>query len=195
MPLNARFRVSDASLMSGTKVTYQCDEGYELFGEKTRVCSDKGVWMGDLPFCGTNIALRKPTNQSTTVRGGSAANANDGEITTVHDGRQCTETLKEVSPWWKVDLLRPYVVKLVRITTRGCCGHQPLRDLEIRVGNSSFDLQKNPLCAWFPGTLEEGATKVFQCARQLVGQFVFLQLVGVDGSLSLCEVEVFSTEG
>ncbi|GBP96705.1 hypothetical protein EVAR_54898_1 [Eumeta japonica] len=32
-------------------------------------------------------------------------------------------------------------------------GHQPLQDLEIRVGNSSTDLQRNPLCAWFPGTI------------------------------------------
>lgn len=34
-----------------------------------------------------------------------------------------------------------------------CAGHQPLQDLEIRVGNSSSDLQRNPLCAWFPGTI------------------------------------------
>lgn len=33
------------------------------------------------------------------------------------------------------------------------------------------------------------------CARALVGQYVFLQLVGVEGSLSLCEVEVFATDG
>lgn len=34
-------------------------------------------------------------------------------------------------------------------------GHQPLQDLEIRVGNSSSELQRNPLCAWFPGTIGE----------------------------------------
>lgn len=32
-------------------------------------------------------------------------------------------------------------------------GHQPLQDIEIRVGNSSAELQRNPLCAWFPGTI------------------------------------------
>lgn len=42
---------------------------------------------------------------------------------------------------------------------------------------------------------DEGITKTFTCARPLVGQHVFLQLVGVEGSLSLCEVEVFTTEG
>lgn len=42
---------------------------------------------------------------------------------------------------------------------------------------------------------EEGVTKTFTCARTLIGQHVFLQLVGVEGSLSLCEVEIFSTDG
>lgn len=42
---------------------------------------------------------------------------------------------------------------------------------------------------------EEGITKTFMCARALVGQYVFLQLVGVEGSLSLCEVEIFATNG
>lgn len=106
-----------------------------------------------LLFSGTNIAFRKPANQSTTVRGGNAQNANDGEKSTEHDGKRCTETQKEVSPFWQVDLLRPSPIKAVRVTTRGCCGHQPLQDLEIRVGNSSSDLQRNPLCAWFPGTI------------------------------------------
>jgi hypothetical protein len=72
---------------------------------------------------GTNVAFRKPANQSTTVRGGPASNGNDGERTTVHEGKRCTETMKEASPWWMVDLLRPYPVGVVRVTTRGCCGN------------------------------------------------------------------------
>lgn len=69
------------------------------------------------------------------------------------DEQKCSETQKEASPWWKVDLLAPQTVRVVRITTRGCCGNPPLQDVEIRVGNSSFDLQRNPLCAWYPGTV------------------------------------------
>lgn len=71
---------------------------------------------------GINVAVRKPANQSSTIRGGSAINANDGDKTTVHDGKRCTETMKELSPWWQVDLLKPYPIKIIRITTRGCCG-------------------------------------------------------------------------
>lgn len=71
---------------------------------------------------GINVATKKPTNQSSTVRGGAATNANDGEKTTVHDGKRCTETMKETSPWWQVDLLRAYPIRVIRVTTRGCCG-------------------------------------------------------------------------
>ncbi|XP_057653656.1 sushi, von Willebrand factor type A, EGF and pentraxin domain-containing protein 1 [Diorhabda carinulata] len=193
IPLNSKLTLSSTKLEQGTVATYQCDEGYESFGETKTTCSASGKWIGEPPFCGINVAYRRPSNQSTTVKGGSALNANDGDKSTEHDGKRCSETQKETSPWWQVDLLKPYPVKVIRITTRGCCGHQPLQDLEIRVGNSSSDLQKNPLCAWFPGTIDEGVSKTFTCARVLVGQHVFLQLVGVEGSLSLCEVEVFSS--
>lgn len=194
VPVNARVSLSRPELTPGTIAKYVCDEGYETFGTTELECSTKGHWQGELPFCGTNIAFRKPANQSTSVRNALAGNANDGDQSTEHNGRRCSETQKEVSPWWRVDLLRAYPVKVVRVTTRGCCGHQPLQDLEIRVGNSSSDLQRNPLCAWFPGTIDEGVTKTFTCARSLVGQYVFLQLVSVEGSLSLCEVEVFTTD-
>lgn len=104
-------------------------------------------------FSGTNVAFRKPVNQSSSTRAGPGSLANDGKVGNENpDEQQCSETLKETSPWWRVDLLTPQTVRVVRITTRGCCGHQPLQDLEIRVGNSS-DLQKNPLCAWYPGTI------------------------------------------
>ncbi|XP_044588526.1 sushi, von Willebrand factor type A, EGF and pentraxin domain-containing protein 1 isoform X2 [Cotesia glomerata] len=191
--MNSKVSLSNDSLSAGTLATYTCDAGYELFGQPTTTCSSRGRWQGELPFCGTNVGFRKPANQSTTVRGGDASHGNDGDTGTEHDGKRCTETQNEPSPWWKVDLLKAYSVKVVRVTTRGCCGHQPLQDIEIRVGNSSVELQRNPLCAWFPGTIEEGITKTFICARALVGQYVFLQLVGVEGSLSLCEVEVFAT--
>ncbi|KAF0761516.1 sushi, von Willebrand factor type A, EGF and pentraxin domain-containing protein 1, partial [Aphis craccivora] len=116
VPVNAKL------VRDGAKATFVCDDGYRLFGSESITCSSNGAWTGDLPFCGTNVAVHKPTNQSTTARGGSPGNANDGDPTTVHDGRRCTETLKEPSPWWSVDLLQPYPVRAVSITTRGCCG-------------------------------------------------------------------------
>lgn len=93
-------------------------------------------------------------NQSSSTRAGPASLANDGKLGNENpDEQKCSETQKEPSPWWRVDLLTPQTVRVVRITTRGCCGNPPLQDLEIRVGNSSYDLQRNPLCAWYPGTV------------------------------------------
>ena len=60
---------------------------------------------------------------------------------------------------------------------------------------TSPTLQQNRLCAWFPGTLEEGVEKDFKCARPMTGRYVFIQMVGVEGALSLCEVQVFSSQG
>ncbi|KAM7347402.1 CUB and Sushi multiple domains furrowed [Cochliomyia hominivorax] len=194
VPLNAKVQtVLDGSSILEAK--YECDSGYELFGPTSIKCDARTGWEKELPFCGTNVAYRKPVNQSSYTRAGPAHYANDGQPGNKNpDGQQCSETQKEPSPWWRVDLLTPQAVRVVRITTRGCCGHQPLQDLEIRVGNSSADLQRNPLCAWYPGTLDEGITKTFTCARPLVGQYVAIQLVGVEGSLSLCEVEVFTND-
>uniref|UniRef100_A0A336K2F8 CSON012544 protein n=1 Tax=Culicoides sonorensis TaxID=179676 RepID=A0A336K2F8_CULSO len=194
VPLNAKVTTQSKEGIGITEARYECDSGYELFGSSTIQCDPIRGWTKELPFCGTNVAYRKPTNQSSSTRGGPATYANDGKLGNQNpDGQECSETLKEASPWWKVDLLAPQMIKVVRITTRGCCGHQPLQDLEIRVGNSSTDLQRNPLCAWHPGTLDEGTTKEFLCARPLIGQFVAIQLVG-EGSLSLCEVEIFSND-
>lgn len=44
----------------------------------------------------------------------------------------------------------------------------------------------------FPTAIGDAETKLFQCAKVLTGQYVFVQMVGVESSLSLCEVEVFS---
>lgn len=116
-----------------------------------------------------NVAYGKPTNQSSTIRGGDSRNANDGDVSTVHESKFCTETKVEQSPWWMVDLLQPYEVKVIRLLTRGCCGHSQLHDLEIRVGNSSTP-SGNKLCAWFPGTLDDGTSKDLPCATAIKGR-------------------------
>ena len=35
----------------GSEATYECDEGFELVGEATRVCEATGEWSGDEPVC------------------------------------------------------------------------------------------------------------------------------------------------
>lgn len=193
IPLYATVTLSNENRTAGTTATYICDDGYQLFGQISIVCGTDGKWSGELPYCAVNVAYGKPSNQSSTSRGGEANHANDGDTTTLHENKFCSETKVESSPWWQVDLLQPYEVRIVRVITRGCCGHQPIHDLEIRIGNSS-SVQGNRLCAWYPGTLDDGITKDFSCAYPIVGRYVYIQMVGIQGSLSLCEVMVFTTQ-
>ena len=84
-------------------------------------------------IAGSNVALRKSANQSSTARGGSALNAIDGDRSVHHDvggtGGRCSETNSEVSPWWMADLMKSYPVYAVRITSRSCCGNHGNRIL------------------------------------------------------------------
>ena len=48
-------------------------------------------------------------------------------------------------------------VKHVRITTR-CCDDLPVKNLEIRVGNSKVH-KDNAMCNWVPGLLKERETR------------------------------------
>ncbi|KAK7078998.1 C-type lectin (CTL) or carbohydrate-recognition domain (CRD) [Halocaridina rubra] len=41
---------------------------------------------------------------------------------------------------------------------------------------------------------QEGTTKELACFGPMTGRYVFVQMVGVESSMSLCEVEVFSTQ-
>ncbi len=129
-------------------VRYSCDAGYELFGEAERSC-EGGEWefeedeeeaggVEGLPtHCAVNVALGRPASSSSeSGAGGAASNAVDGRRATVHEGNKCTETESEKSPWWTVDLLAPYPVMHVRLTTR-CCDDLPVKKAEVRVGNSS----------------------------------------------------------
>lgn len=53
VPPNARVSLSNnADITPGTVVTYECDEGYELFGAHQRECTLRGDWTTEPPFCG-----------------------------------------------------------------------------------------------------------------------------------------------
>ena len=82
-------------------------------------------------------------------------------------------------------------VKHVRITTR-CCDDLPIKNVEIRVGNSTT-YKDNPLCNWLPGTQKEGDKILVDCVSEdTAGRYVSLLMTGTNAILSLCEVEVFS---
>ena len=112
------------------------------------MCGADGKWSGQLPLCATNVAYRKPVNQSTISRGGNGEKANDGSLSSL--AGECSKTLDQGSPWWVVDLLQRYEVAVVKITSSD--DDPPLQDLEVRVGDST-NYQQNRLCAWLPGNM------------------------------------------
>ena len=73
-------------------------------------------------FLGINLALGKPTEQSSFHSGypGPSSYAVDGFHNTDPSGISlfCTHTLKEAYPWWAVDLEGIYNVSIVRVMNR-----------------------------------------------------------------------------
>ena len=81
----------------------------------------------------SNIALFKPTSQSSTIEVSYASNAVDGKKDNLNY-KKCTHTYEESDPWWRVDLGRVEPVAEVNILNRGdCCGAR-LNGAEMRVG-------------------------------------------------------------
>ena len=82
-----------------------------------------------------NLALGKPTQQSTTFSSISeSSNAVDGFKITIYNGH-CAHTKVEKNAWWQVDLGRKEIVTSVRVTNRGdCCGER-LSKFDVRVGD------------------------------------------------------------
>ncbi|XP_072000079.1 fucolectin-1-like [Engystomops pustulosus] len=138
-----------------------------------------------------NIALQGRATQSSIYSGTtSAINAVDGNLDSNFYHGSCSCTNIEVSPWWRVDLLRPHKISHIIITNRGdCCGER-LNGARILVGNSlENNGNNNPSCAEIR-SIPNGGTKTFQC-NNMVGQYVNIILQGKTNYLQLCEVQVY----
>ena len=64
----------------------------------------------------TNLALHKPTWQSSTAYAGDSSRAVDGNTYSAYNSRSCTQTLNDEKPCWIVDLQSKYIIKHVQIT-------------------------------------------------------------------------------
>ncbi|CAI9620751.1 unnamed protein product, partial [Staurois parvus] len=92
-----------------------------------------------------NVALGGRATQSSIYRNlgegylTAAINAIDGNQNSAFSYGSCSCTHNDLSPWWRVDLLKPYSIAYITITNRGdCCGER-LSGAEILVGNSLND--------------------------------------------------------
>ncbi|XP_041362101.1 fucolectin-1-like [Gigantopelta aegis] len=151
--------------------------------------------------CSVNLALRKPTRQSSTYSPPSfkfvSRLAVDGKKNTHLSAKSCSNTQREPNQWWEVDLRGYYSVHSVTLVNRGdCCGSH-LRDFVIETyleDRLKFQNSFPSVCATHKTAVGQGATKSIQCAPSTVGRFVKITHQGAGRPLTLCEVMVYGSE-
>ncbi|XP_065051247.1 uncharacterized protein LOC135680930 isoform X2 [Rhopilema esculentum] len=197
--LNRRYKgqlANGATVDSKTHKSCFCEFGMKSRNRNTNWVSTFINRGGAKPIKMTgNIARGRPTKQSSTAAGGAASRAVDGNKNSQWNGRSCTHTSRQGTPWWRVDLGNPkYKVRKVRLTNRGdCCGNR-LRNIDIRVGNLDNNPMGNPRCAYRVPAIGQGKTAEIACSKPMQGRYVYVAL-RVTEYLTLCEVEVFAQTG
>ncbi|XP_056408894.1 fucolectin-like [Hyla sarda] len=138
-----------------------------------------------------NVALRGRATHSTNVGSPSAAiNAIDGNTDPLWARGTCFSSQSELSPWWRVDLLKTHKISHITITNRGDCCADYINGVEILIGDSlANNGNNNPRCAKITAIPLAG-TQTFQC-NDMAGRYVNLIRTGISGHLTFCEVQVF----
>ena len=132
-----------------------------------------------------NVAYKKPTSQSGTVKDSSLAT--DGSRMDSKN-EMCSLTTAQKDPWWRVDIEREIMIRDVYIFMYSDSSVKYL--LEIRIGiNDVPALGSNPLCGGVFGFKMESWRRI-RCPTPLVGRYVSVTRIVDNGALMLCEVEV-----
>ncbi|KAA0722795.1 Fucolectin-1 Precursor [Triplophysa tibetana] len=142
---------------------------------------------------GDNVAFKGTATQSSIYSANVAQYAIDGKRYGSGEAEYCSVTLSDSNPWWRLDLLDEYEIKTVIITARSDCCADQTNGAEIRIGNSvENNGNNNPICAVTSGFLT-GYTFSYTC-HEMEGRYVNVVMTGFTNHLSLCEVEVYTTE-
>jgi len=143
---------------------------------------------------GMNLAIGKPTAQSSTVRArgiyGDSSRAVDGGFSNLtFSAGSCTHTADQVHPWWRVDLQNMYKVSSVTVYNRGDAHGDRLNFFEIRIGEDMLAPASNEVCGSSGLYVKENGYHNEDC-NDLNGQYVFV-LSQKQAPLTLCEVRVY----
>lgn len=136
---------------------------------------------------GENIAAHKPASQSSTVYGGDASRAVDGNRDNDYGHRSVTHTDFQDHSWWKVDLEKEDSVGTVRIYNRG--------DSNVADRLSNFDVilldkDGNEVARQHVDSLNNQPTIDVQFTG-VDARYVKVELNNSKTPLSLAEVEVY----
>ncbi len=150
------------------------------------------------PVIITNLALQKPSSQSSTIYGGTASRANDGNRNGDWFANSVTHTNDEMAPWWQVDLQNTYLIDHIRIwnRTNSCCIS--------RMSNYYVFISNNPFTSNDPNVLsnQQGVWSIYnttypnpdiQIPVHISGRYVRIQLAS-QGAINLAEMEIFGSQ-
>lgn len=87
---------------------------------------------------GPNLALERPTRQSSTAGSGVSSQAVDGRIDREGAITSLAHTHHEPEPWWEVDLGDAYDIDTIRIWNRPDTGRERLRAIHVMVSEQPF---------------------------------------------------------
>ncbi|XP_078602190.1 uncharacterized protein LOC144876595 isoform X2 [Branchiostoma floridae x Branchiostoma japonicum] len=138
---------------------------------------------------GPNLALGRPTQQSSVGHDGVPARAVDGVLDGVYSGDSCTHTQLTDNPWWRVDLGSARSIGDVVIFNRQDCCSERLNPFQVHVGISPDDVGSNPTCGG-DHTVPAGQAAVTVDCRGHTGRYVGIMLP-TRQYLTLCEVQVY----
>jgi hypothetical protein len=146
-----------------------------------------------------NLALNKNATQSSTFDEKSLPNqALDGNKDPDFYHFSCTHTgSSDIPTWWAVDLGKEAKVGRVRITNRGDCCSNRLKNFYIGLTNVTLSPKKPPkldkshLCVHYAGTIPGGVSSEFICAVIPTGRYLFVMLSKPE-FLTICELEAYT---
>ncbi len=145
-----------------------------------------------------NLALGKPTVQSTTAFGGLSSRAVDGNEFGDHVRKQSiSHTALQRQPFWEVDLGQVYNLDSVTLFNRTDLGPNKLKDAWILVSSTPFESGNLEAVRSAPGTWSILVAGRLGQQRDiplgLQGRYLRVQLAGDNAALALAEVVVQGT--
>jgi len=155
--------------------------------ESTSEAADHGAVAG---LAAVNVALGGVATQPSTVHGGVASRANDGNTDGNYGAGSVTHTGSHTNAWWEVDLGAVMEIDSIAVWNRGDCCQDRLFNYYVMVSNSPNPQPATAPFAHFETAIAGRPTTV---TVNTTGRYVRIQRQGV-GVLSLAEVEVFGRE-
>jgi hypothetical protein len=156
------------------------------------------VW-GSVPVS-PNLALNKPTIQSSTSETYNSSFAVDGAVYPTNRGSApypCAQTNADDQAWWAVDLGAVTTVTYVIINVRSDCCQSLTANFVIGLTNVSPWVTQRPMvdqgppCAYQSGALAAGNNTISCNPDSSPGRYLFVKRSD-SYNLSFCEIQVFS---